>query len=47
MGSMFTMVHSLQMIMVYSYMAVSLPANVVLVMTQMNIIAQFNYLPTE
>jgi hypothetical protein len=47
MGSMFTMVHSFQMMMVYSYMAVSLPANVVLVMTQMNIIAQFNYLPTE
>jgi hypothetical protein len=47
MGSMFTMVHSFQMMIVYSYMAVSLPANVILVMTQMNIIAQFNYLPTE
>ena len=47
MVAMFTMVNSFQMMMTYCYMVVSMPANVVLVMTQINIIAQFNYLPSE
>ncbi len=47
MGTMFAMVNSFQMMMVLCFMVVSMPANVILVMTQINIIAQFNYIPTE
>ena len=35
------------MLMALCYTILSMPANVVLVMTQLNIIAGFSYLPTE
>jgi hypothetical protein len=45
--AMYTMVNSFQVMMALCYMAVSMPANVVLVMIQINTIASFNYLPTD
>jgi hypothetical protein len=39
MGSMYTMIHTFQMTMVYSFMIVAMPGNVDLVMTQMFTVA--------
>ncbi len=44
---MYLMVNSLQMLMIYSYLTVPMPANVTLVMVKINTIAQFDYLPTD
>jgi hypothetical protein len=41
------MVNSLQMLMTYCYMVVTVPANVLLVMTQVNTVASFDYFPAE
>ncbi len=46
-GSMFTMVNSFQMLISLCLTVLAMPANVTLVMTQLNAIAGFNYLPTE
>ncbi len=46
MEAMYTMVNSLQMIMVVSLLVVAMPANVTLVTTQINILASFDYLPS-
>jgi hypothetical protein len=35
------------MTMVFSFLAFAMPANVTLVMTQVNIVASFDYLPSE
>ena len=42
MGSMYTMIHTFQMTMVYSFMIVAMPGNVDLVMTQMHTVASFD-----
>ena len=47
MGAMYTMIHTFQMTMVFSFMVVAMPANVNLVMTQMHTVASFDYLPSE
>jgi hypothetical protein len=39
MGSMYTMIHTFQMTMVYSFMVVAMPSNVDLVMSQMHTVA--------
>ncbi len=41
------MVNALQMLMIYSYLSVPMPANVTLVMLKINTIASFDYLPTD
>ena len=41
-GSMYTMIHTFQMTMVYSFMIVAMPGNVDLVMTQMHTVASFD-----
>jgi hypothetical protein len=46
-GAMYTMINSFQMVMSYSLLNVSTPANVLLVMTNLKVIATFDYLPTE
>jgi hypothetical protein len=46
-GSMYLMVNAFQMLMIYSYLSVSMPANVTLVMSKINTIASFDYLPTD
>ena len=46
-GTMYSMINSLQMLMSYSYLVVPLPANVTMVMVQINTIASFDYLPTD
>ena len=45
--TMYLMVNSLQMLMSYSFLVVPMPANVALVMVQINTIASFDYLPTD
>jgi len=39
MGSMYTMIHTFQMTMVFSFMVVAMPSNVDLVMNQMHSVA--------
>jgi len=46
MDAMYTMVNSLQMMMVVSLLVVAMPANVTLVMTQINTLASFDFLPS-
>ncbi len=46
-GSMFLMINSFQMLMIYSYLTVPMPANVTMVMVEINTIASFDYLPTD
>ncbi len=46
-GTMYLMINSFQMLMSYSFLVVPMPANVTLVMVQINTIASFDYLPTE
>ena len=41
------MVNAFQMLMIYSYLTVSMPANVNMVMVKINTIASFDYLPTD
>ena len=46
-GAVYTMVNSLQMIIAYSLLIVEMPANVILVMNQINAIASFDILPSD
>lgn len=47
MGAVYTMINSLQMVMVISLLIVAMPANVNLVMVQINTMASFDYLPSD
>jgi hypothetical protein len=46
-GAIYTMVNTLQIMTSYCLLIVPMPANVTLVMTQIKLIASFDYLPTE
>jgi hypothetical protein len=41
------MVNAFQMLMIYSYLSVPMPANVSMVTVKINTIASFDYLPTD
>jgi len=47
MGAIYTMALTFQMMMVYSFGVVTMPANVNMVMNQIYTMAQFDYLPSE
>jgi hypothetical protein len=46
-GTMYLMINSFQMLMSYSFLVVPMPANVTLVMVQINTIASFDYLEAD
>ena len=46
-ATMYLMINSFQMLMSYSYLVVPMPANVTMVMVQIDTIASFDYLPTD
>ena len=47
MGAIYTMALTFQMLMVYSFGVVTMPANVNMVMNKIYTMAQFDYLPSE